>query len=126
MAVSEKGSGRLWSEGKMWFCTCHKDPCEKHPTKEARAVLAAKRIWDRDSAALDKTDFLPAPPRVLNLEHGVLDLDTGVLRIFLPGKTMIVETLKVDEAFALPGELPEGRPAWSVVCEAKSRIAQWL
>ena len=89
-------------------------------------ALTVDGIPDIDNAILDKTDFLPAPPRVVNLKHGALDLDTGVLRIFLTGKTVITETLQTGEMFDVPGERPETRPDWSVVCEAKARIAKWL
>ena len=88
-------------------------------------------VFDPDNALLDKTDFLPVPPRVLNLQHGVLDLDTGVLRIFVPGKGMIVETLEVGNVDYVPGvdhidKEFASRPPWSLISEAKARIAKWL
>ena len=105
---------------KLWFCTCHKDVCEKHP----RPGYRSDSVWEYDDTVLDKTDLLPAPPSAVNLEHGVLDLDTGVLTVFIPG-AVIVETLHLDKKHRNPGIIPD-RPPWSLICEAKSRIAGWL
>ncbi len=111
------------------FCTCRRQPCKRHIRPEDRP---GDDVWEGDDAVLDKAGFLSAPPRVVNLEHGALDLDTGVLRVFIPGKVMITETLQVgkkDEDYVAGVDSLDDRvfrPPWSVVLEAKARIAKWM